>query len=72
MENFIQILDQIFNNSISALTTTEINFVVTFAVISAITYLTIQGFLAISGKIEAPIKDTLFKLVSLTLSLIHI
>ena len=67
MENFIQILDQIFNNSISALTTTEINFVVTFAVISAITYLTIQGFLAISGKIEAPIKDTLFKLVSLTI-----
>ena len=67
MEHFIQILDQIFNNSISALTTTEINFVVTFAVISAITYLTIQGFLAISGKIEAPIKDTLFKLVSLTI-----
>ena len=67
MENFIQILDQIFNNSISALTTTEINFVVTFATISAITYLTIQGFLAISGKIEAPIKDTLFKLVSLTI-----
>lgn len=67
MEHFIQILDQIFNNSISALTTTEINFVVTFATISAITYLTIQGFLAISGKIEAPIKDTLFKLVSLTI-----
>ena len=37
MEHFIQILDQIFNNSISALTTTEINFVVTFATISAIT-----------------------------------
>lgn len=46
-----------------------IQFVLSIALASVILYLTFQGFLVISGKVQAPIQDTLFKLVSLVVIL---
>lgn len=46
-----------------------IQFVLSIALASVILYLTFQGFLVIFGKVQAPIQDTLFKLVSLVVIL---
>lgn len=60
-----QILEQIFNHATAQIThsTTGVVIGLTFACI--VLYLTFEGYMAISGKSEAPIKDVLFKMGTL-------
>ena len=65
MESINHMLENIFKHATTQINQSSISVVVAVCFSSAILYLTIQRFLVASGKIEAPLKNTLFKLVAL-------
>ena len=60
-------IDTSFSSGLHSEQAALIQFVISISLASVILYLTFQGFLVIAGKVQEPIQDVLFKLVSIAL-----